>query len=167
MEPAAAGMSEDRITFNCVSRAVAAWMAACDTDRTGPAARLAASMRDIVRKCQAGELSEIGARTIETTLAGLIDDLYHPLGEDAERVARRTESDADRAEDAAQDVAAIEGQSAFALEEHARRLDLQAASSRRLARVLRQKARALRTERARAIAVTKDRLGLSNLEIEQ
>lgn len=118
--------------------------------------RLSMVLRDL-RALRDRGANEAELRLVETTVANLIDDLFHPLAPDYERVARRLESDHDRAEDGVQDLLGIEGESAQLLDEHAKRLDQQAASSRTLARVFRAKARRLRQERETA----RQRLGAS------
>lgn len=124
----------------------------------GMSSRLAVAMRDLVTLAKRYGVNEPEARLIPVCIDGLIDDLYHPLTPDAERIARRLESDHDRAEDGVQDLVGIEGESATLLEEHAKRLDQQAASSRTLARCLRAKARQLRNTRT----VARARLGLES-----
>jgi hypothetical protein len=132
-----------------------------DYPHRGISSRLGVAFRDMVILAKRYGVNEAEMRVVETALAGLIDDLYHPLGSDAERLARRIESDNDRAEDGVQDLTLIEGETPTLLEDHARKLDAQAASSRTLARVLRAKARKLRLEKQMNITATRERLGLT------
>jgi hypothetical protein len=149
--------------IDVVTRAQTAVLAMTDRvayPHRGITSRLAVVMRDLVTLARRYGVNESEMRLVETAIAGLIDDLAHPLGDEAERVASRWESDHDRGEDAVQDLRQIEGDTPYLLEEHAKRLDQQAASSRTLARVLRAKARKLRTEKADAIAATRRALNL-------
>lgn len=122
----------------------------------GIAARLAVLLRDIVTLRTLG-VNETEIRLVATCVDGVIDDLYHPLCPQADQILARLESDADRAEDGVSDLRLIEGDTGRLLNDHARRLDAQATSSRALARSLRAKARVM----AEGRDISRVRLGLS------
>lgn len=122
----------------------------------GIAARLGVLLRDLVT-LRAYGVNEAEMRLVSVAVDGVIDDLCHPVTPDMERVVARHESDADRKEDAIADLRLIEGDSPMLMDEHAKALEIDAASARTYARVLRHRARQLRGtgEAARA------RLGLA------
>jgi hypothetical protein len=74
------------------------------------AGRLSMAIRDLVVLKTRGA-NEAELRLIPIAMHHAIDDLFHPLTPDAERVARRLESDADRKEDALSDLTLIDGES--------------------------------------------------------
>lgn len=145
--------------IDCVERASTAFRAASEDiggPIAGPTSRLAAAMRDIVR------LKERGFSTTRLRLAAfaymaVIDDVEGPVTPEMEEVVARHESRNDAAEQMKQDER-ICGDSPWKMEEHARALELDAASSLTYARVLRHKARKLRTEREVERKVTIERL---------
>lgn len=153
--------NSEPVDINVIDRARAATIMMVDRvshPHRGIANRLANVARDLVNCARLYGFNESELRLPAMMLDGIVDDLFHPLGEDAEHFARRAESDADRAEDAANDATLIEGESAVLLEVHAARLDRQAATSRQLARTLRAKARRLRTDLEVQRRITIDRL---------
>jgi len=148
----------DDATIDVVRRATVAVKGAVDRVRyphRGITARFAVLLRDLVT-LRNNDVNECEARLLSAALDGVIDDLYHPLTHEQDRIIARIAADADRGEDGMRDLRLIEGDSAHLLEEHARKLDLQASSSRALARSLRAKARVMR----QTAEAGRERLGL-------
>lgn len=152
--------SEDYEIIDCVERASTAFRAASEDiggPIAGPTARLAGVMRDVVRLRERG-YSATRLRLVAFALMAVIDDLEGPVTPEMEEVVARHESMNDAKEQMKQDERTICGDSPYRMEEHARALELDAASSLTYARVLRHKARKLRTEREVERRVTIERL---------
>ena len=152
--------TEEYDAIDCVERASTAFRAASEDiggPIAGPTARLASVMRDVVRLRERG-FSATRLRLVAFALMAVVDDVEGPVTPEMEEIVARHESRNDAAEQMKQDERVICGDSPFRLEEHARALELDAASSLTYARVLRHKARRLRTEREIERKVTIDRL---------
>lgn len=108
--------------------------------------RLVAVLADQVALKVAGA-SEVEGGAIPNAILSLHDTLYGGAAMTCERTIMRMELDADVAEDHVEGVVAIEGENPTLLEMHADALDKQAAASRARARMLRRKARQIRTNR--------------------
>jgi hypothetical protein len=94
--------------------------------------------------------NETELRLISQFADALIDDLFHTITPDMEQIVARHESMADQREQAIQDLRLINGDSALLKEEHAKALEIDAASGRTYARVLRRLA--ARERKAQAVA---------------
>ena len=105
--------------------------------------RFATLLRDCVT-LHRHDANEQELRQLPIAMHALIDDLFHPVTPDLRLLVARQESENDRREQGIQDLRLIQGDSPFLMEEHAKALELDAASALSYARVLREEARRLR-----------------------
>lgn len=117
-------------------RAHAAVVAA--VQRSGfPHRAITSSLATLMGRLLDSDLNEDEMRIVEAALSAVIDDRWHPVATpDQVRAVLQTGFDADRGEDAIRDIRLVDGDCPVHIEEHARRMDRQAATSRSSARVL-------------------------------
>lgn len=135
-------------------RAHAAVIAAAE--RTGTPHRLTARhvmvlMEALDRCVDVHRWNEAEVRQVVFALSGWVDDKFQPITSEMRQVVALHESMNDAREQALQDKRLIDGDTPFAKEEHARALEMDAASSLAYARVLRYEARQMRREREVAV----------------